>query len=83
MIVDRANKLSIKERKTAECPGHKSTLLGAITVGVRFTRHLEDVKFLVINGLTQDFILVEDRQSQFKVRLDWEQNLIRFHAEMY
>ena len=87
MIVDLAKKLGIKELKTVECPaitlpdGHKISPVGAITVGVRFARHLEDVKLLVINGLSQDYILGEDGQRHLKVRVDWEQNLIRFHGK--
>ena len=86
--VKLANDLGIKKlRPIKNIPkivlpdGSKNVAVGSVSMGVRFTRHLEEVKFLVINNLSQDCILGQDGQTQFKVRLDWEQHLIRFQGE--
>ena len=52
-----------------------------IKLNVQFTKASEEIKFLVIQNLSQDCILGQDGQEQFRVRLDWEQKLMRFHGE--
>ena len=77
--VKLANDLGIKELRPIKNPpkivlpdGSKIVAIGSVSMGVGFTRHLEEVKFLVINDLSQDCILGQDGQTQFEVRLDWK-----------
>ena len=85
--VDFANKLGLKKLIKVKCPpitlpdGKEIRPIGMAKLNIQFTKDSEEVKFLVIQDLSQDCILGQDGQEQFRVRLDWEQKLIRFHGE--
>ena len=85
--VDFANKLGLKKLIQVKCPpitlpdGKDISPIGMIKLNVQFTKASEEIKFLVIQNLSQDCILGQDGQEQFRVRLDWEQKLMRFHGE--
>ena len=82
-----ATQLGIKQLDKVKCPlivlptGNTVSPIGMTTLSMKFVRDIVEVKFLVINKLAQDCILGADGQIQLKVRLDWEQSLVRFNGE--
>ena len=77
--------MGIRELIRVNCPeiiqpdGTTLKPLGMVKLSMMFARSYEQVKFLVMDDLAaQEFILGADGQAKSKVRLDWEQRMVRF-----